>query len=164
MNNISLNKETLELRRGIQYIVVDALYINDIKEEISNLSSENIVSEIRNKVFPYTDTPFAEYIPTESIFNLEQIKKVDYNQIKTIDKSVLSTDSGVLIFIAEKLFENFVLKFDYGDLVNSSTNLINIDYWNSITSDYILSDVAILVSPGIDVGVEFDGGGTYKII
>lgn len=163
MENISLNKEAVELKSGKKYIIIDALYINYIKEEISNLNIKNLTDEIRSKVFPYTDTPFAEYIPKENIFDIEHIRKIDYDQIKDI-KSVLSSDSGILVFISENLLVDFISKFDYEELVNSSTDLININYWKSITTDFNLSDVAIVVSSGIDTELEFDGGGTYKIV
>lgn len=124
MKNFSLNKESIDLICGIKYIIIDALYINDIKQELSNLKSEDIFDEIRSKVFPYTDTPFSEYIPLKDTFTLNQIKKVDYGQIADGDKTVLSTDSGVLIFINEKVFVDFVSKYDYGELVNSFSNPI----------------------------------------
>lgn len=163
MKNISLNKEPIELAVGIKYIVIDALYINEIKLEYQNFISNNIFNEIRNTVFPYTDTPFAEYIAKETAFTVDKIKKVDYDQANPEDKSVFSTDSGVIIFVNEKIFADFISKFDYDELVDSSTELLNIDNWSSISNNFNISDSAIIVSPGINSGVEFDGGGTYKI-
>lgn len=163
MKNFSSNKESIDLLCGIKYIIIDALYLNDIKQELSNLKNESIFDEIRSKVFPYTDTPFAEYIPLKDTFTLNQIKKVDYDQVVDGDKTVLSVDSGVLIFISEKAFVDFVSKYDYGELVNSEIDLLNIDYWYSIINSYNLFDIAVVVSPGIDSGVDFDGSGLYKI-
>lgn len=163
IQNISLNREPVELRCGIKYIIIDALYINDVKQELSNLSSDNLINEVRIKVFPFTDTPFVEYTPKMKFFTINQIKKVEYDQIDFSKNNVLSTDSGVLIFINEIIFIDFVTKFDYGELVNSQTDLLNIFYWRSIVNNYNLLDIAIVVSPGVDFGVEFDGSGSYMI-
>lgn len=163
MKNISLNKEPIELTASIKYIVIDALYINEIRLEVSNLTNDNIFNEIRSTVFPYTETPFAEYIPMESVFTLDKIKKVDYDQIHSDDSSVFSTDSGVIVFVNEKIFIDFTSKFDYDELVDSSTELLNVGYWISIVNDFNLSDTAVIISPGANSGIEFDGSGTYKI-
>ena len=77
MMNISLNKEPIKVNRNVEYIVIDALYIDDIKEKLLELRKDNIISEIKEKIFPYTDTPFAEYIPKNNEVNLNQIKKVE---------------------------------------------------------------------------------------
>lgn len=163
MNNVSLNGEPIELSVTIKYIVIDALYINDIRSELGHLKGDDIFNEIRNNVFPYTDTPFAEYIPEEKVFRLDQIKKVDYDKIDVNDIGVFSTDSGVVIFVNKGLFIDFVLKFDYDELVDSPTDLLNLDYWNSIIADFNLFDVAIIVSSGINTDSDFNGSGIYKL-
>jgi len=163
MKNISLNKEPVELAVNIKYIVIDALYINEIKLEIENLTKDNILNEIRNSVFPYTDTPFAEYIPMENVFTVDRIKKVDYDQINSGNSNMFSVDSGVIVFINEKIFSNLLLKFDYEELVDSSTELLNVAYWSSTVNDFNLSDTAVIISPGENSSIEFDGSGTYKI-
>ncbi len=163
MKNISLNKEPIELAVGIKYIVIDALYINEIRLECPNLIGDNLLNEIRSTVFPHTDTPLAEYTPLEKVFTVDKIKKVDYNQIDFEDSSVFSTDTGVIIFVNEKIFIDFISKFDFDELVDSSSELLNIANWSSIVEDFNFSDSAIIVSPGVNSGVEFDGSGTYKI-
>lgn len=163
MKNISLNGEPIELSVTIKYIVIDALYINDIRSELGNLNKGNIFSEVRSVVFLYTDTPFAEYIPEEKVFNLDQIKKVDYDKIDMNDIGVFSTDSGVVIFVNKELFVDFVSKFDYDELMDSSTDLLNLDYWNSVIDNFNLFDVAIIVSPGINTGADYQGSGIYKL-
>lgn len=163
MKNISLNKEPIELAVNIKYIVIDALYINEIKLEIANLTNDNILNEIKNTVFPYTDTPFAEYMSMENVFTVDKIKKVDYDQINLDNSSMFSVDSGVIVFIKEQIFINFISKFDYEELVDSSTELLNVAYWGSIVNDFNISDTAVILSPGINSSIEFDGGGTYKI-
>ncbi|MEN5231572.1 hypothetical protein [Sphingobacterium faecium] len=76
MKNISLNGEPIELSVTIKYIVIDALYINAISAELAHLQRDDIFDEIRNIVFPYAYNPFAEYIPEEKVFNLDQIKRL----------------------------------------------------------------------------------------
>ncbi|MGK9126688.1 hypothetical protein M1D52_21920 [Olivibacter sp. SA151] len=163
MKNISLDKEPIELLPNIKYIVIDAMYINEIRLEISNLINEDILNAIRSNVFPYTDTPFAEYTPEERVFTLDKIKKVDYDQIDPKERNAFSTDSGAIVFVNERVFVDFTSKFDYNELVDSSTELLNVAYWGSIVNNFDLSDIAIIISPGINSGVEFDGSGTYKI-
>lgn len=161
--NISLSKENIELKCGVKYIVMDALYINDIREVLSNLDTTKIFDEISNKVFPYTANPFAVYIPVESSFSVYQIEKVDDDQIIDGDTSSLDTDCAVLIFINEKIFLDFVPRFDYDELVDSDHELLNMPYWDNIADNYDENDLAIIVSPGIGSGADFDGSGSYRI-
>jgi len=163
MKNISLNGEPIELSVTIKYIVIDALYINEISAELAHLKRDDIFDEIRNIVFPYTNTPFAEYIPEEKVFNLDQIKNVDHDKIDVNDIGVFTTDSGVVIFANKELFLDFASKFDYDELMDSSTDLLNLDYWNSIIDDFNLFDVALIVSPGINTSADFQGSGIYKL-
>lgn len=163
MKNISLNGEPVELTVSSKYIVIDALYINDIRSELGHLNKEDIFDEIRKIVFPYTYNPFAEFVPEGKVFRIDQIKNVDFNKIDVGDIGVFTTDSGVVIFVNKKLFLDFVLKFNYDELVDSPVDLLNLDYWNSIIDDFNLCDVAIIVSPGINTGVDFQGSGIYKL-
>lgn len=163
MNNVSLNGEPIELSVSIKYIVIDALYINAIRAELAHLKRDDIFNEIRNIVFPYTYNPFGEFIPEEKVFRLDQIKNVDFDKIDVDEISVFSTDTGVVILVNKELFIDFASKFDYDELVDSPTDLLNLDYWNSIIDDFNLFDAAIIVSPGINTGVDFDGSGIYKL-
>ncbi|MEN5231571.1 hypothetical protein [Sphingobacterium faecium] len=79
------------------------------------------------------------------------------------DIGVFTTDSGVVIFVNKELFLDFVLKFDYDELLDSSTDLLNLDYWNSVIDNFNLFDVAIIVSPGINTGADYQGSGIYKL-
>lgn len=163
MNNVSLNGEPIELSVSIKYIVIDALYINAIRAELAHLKRDDIFNEIRNIVFPYTYNPFGEFIPEEKVFRLDQIKNVDFDKIDVDEISVFSKDTGVVILVNKELFIDFASKFDYDELVDSPTDLLNLDYWNSIIDDFNLFDAAIIVSPGINTGVDFDGSGIYKL-
>ncbi len=163
MKNISLNGEPVELTVSSKYIVIDALYINDIRSELGHLNKDDIFDEIRKIVFPYTYNPFAEFVPEGKVFRIDQIKSVDFNKIDVDDIGVFTIDSGVVIFVNKKLFLDFVLKFNYDELVDSPTDLLNLDYWNSMIADFNLFDVAIIVSPGINTGADFQGSGIYKL-
>lgn len=161
MNNVSLNGESVKLTVGDEYIVIDALYISDIQQELNDLNKEDLYNEIRNKIFKYTDTPFAVYKATSEDFYLAKMKKIDVDEVEATD--VLSTDSAVIIFLNKRIFLDFVVKFDYYELTNDTIGVLNIEYWNSITNTYPFTDIAIIVSPGINSGTEFDGSGTFRI-
>lgn len=163
--NISINKEPIKVKNNIEYIVIDALYVDDIREKLSELEKDDIIKEIKNKVFPYTDTPFAQYIPKNNAVGIEQIKRT--NNILSEDRiipNIFSVDTGLLIFINRNKIINFVSKFSYNELINSKTEVLNTDYWKVITSDYSYEDIAVILSPGIDSGVDFEGSGTYYIV
>lgn len=162
--NISINKEPIKVKSNIEYIVIDALYIDDIREKLSELEKDDIINEIKNKVFPYTDTPFAQYIPKNNTVGIEQIKKSNISNEDIITPNIFSVDSGILIFINRNKIINFVSNFSYNDLINSKIEVLNINYWKVITSDYLYEDIAVILSPGIDSGVDFEGSGTYCIV
>ncbi|WP_316822893.1 hypothetical protein [Pedobacter gandavensis] len=125
MENISLNNEPLRLRTGTTYIIIDALYLNDIKECIQNIdTSSGIIASIKSISFPYMDTPFAMYLAKESLFDVSKIKKVHYSDIDVRDPSFFSTDTALMVFINETLLLQFVDAFDYNELVDSADALI----------------------------------------
>lgn len=164
MGNISLNNEPLRLRTGTTYIIIDALYLNDIKECIQNIdTSIDVIARIKSVAFPYMDTPFAMYLAKESLFDISQIKKVNYSDVDVKDPSFFSTDTALMVFISETLLLQFVDVFDYDELLDSGDPLINIDYWNSIVDQYDVLEFGLLMSQGIGVDADFDGSGTYKI-
>lgn len=163
--NISINKEPIKVKNNIEYIVIDALYIDDIREKWSELEKDDIINEIRNKVFPYTDTPFAQYISKNDTIGIEQIKR--HNNISNEDiitPNMFSVDSGILIFINRNKIINFVSNFSYNELINYEIGVLNINYWKVITSDYSYEDIALILSPGIGSGIDFEGSGTYCIV
>lgn len=163
MLNLSLNKEPLVLKKQNHYFIVDALYLNEIKNKLAEIDVANLSNEIREKVFPYTDTPFAEYKANENIFNIEKIRKVDYREVVIRDKS-FSTDTGLIAFIERKLLIDFIVLYKYDELVDSINEVINTHYFKKITANFLLTDIGFILSPGINSGVDFDGSGTYQII
>lgn len=162
-NNLSLNKESLQLNIGKTYILIDALYLNEIKVEKSRINSNNFLQEIRDEIFPYTDTPFAEYKANESIFEIRMIMKVDYKDVVLGNKSFFSTDTGLIALIDEKLLLDFLDFYDYDELVDSLDKPINVEYWKKLHAQYG-QDIGLLLSPGINSGFDFDGSGTYKVV
>lgn len=49
MENFSENYEPLELSPYEKYIVIDALYINDIRNELGSLDRSDFLNDIRKK-------------------------------------------------------------------------------------------------------------------
>ena len=41
---------------------------------------------------------------------------------------------------------------------------INISYWESITKQFELADIGLILSPGINSNIDFIGSGTYLIV
>ena len=161
MKNVSTNNEPLELRGDSQYYIIDALYITDIKNEF--LKANVLPKDIRNEVFPYTDTPFALYKPNESTFHIKQIVKVDYDEVVLEDFSFFSTDTGLIVFIFEGILIEFLKDFNYEDLVDSENELINEKFWEQLVSKFRHTDIGLVLA-GVDTENDFDGSGTYRII
>ncbi|MDL2141630.1 hypothetical protein QQY79_03785 [Flavobacterium tructae] len=161
MKNISNNSEPLELSIDKQYYIIDALYLNEIKSEFLRVSI--LPEDIRNKIFPYTDTPFALYKPDENTFYTNQIIKVDYDEVVLEeDLSFFSTDTGLIVFISEDILIEFLENFNYEDLVDSENELINEKYWKEIVSKFKFTDIGLVIANS-DSENDFDGSGTYKI-
>ncbi|WP_256012528.1 hypothetical protein [Desertivirga xinjiangensis] len=76
MKNLSLNNESLQLNNGESYLIIDALYLDELKDKKVPLSFNDTISWIRES-FPYNDTPFAIYKAKSDLFSNEQIRKVN---------------------------------------------------------------------------------------
>ena len=161
MKNISINNEPLELSIGKSYYIIDALYLNDIKKEL--LNTNNLPEDIREQVFPYTDTPFAQYKTNKNTFFVSQIKKVDYSEVILGDVSFFSTDTGLIIFIFEDILIEFIKDYNYEDLVDSEDELLNEKYWEKLVSKFNATDIGLILSE-MNSGNDFDGSGTYRVI
>jgi len=162
--NTSVNKESINLNKKKKYIVIDGLYLNSIKDELHSIDEKNLYSDIRNKIFPYSDTPFAEFIPRKTEFNINQIKRVPDDSLSLEkENNLFSTDTGLIFFVEVEIFLKFIKIYSYDDLLNSSTDIINKSYLENIFKNFPENSVGILLTPGIGSGVEFVGSGTYKI-
>jgi hypothetical protein len=162
-NNISIKQEPISLGLNKLYFVIDALYLNDIKAEIKNLDVTDLINEIKKKVFPYTDTPFALYKTLKNEFKINNIKKVE-NEDLIKDKTLLfSSDTGLIIFIEVSVLNKFIELYDYDLLVNSDIEALNIDYWHKIVLGYDYESLALILSTGVNSGIEFEGSGLYQL-
>lgn len=160
MNNLSIDSQPIKLRAREKYIVIDPLYLDDIRENLTLLDKNNLLLEIKEKVFLYTDNPFIEYVPLSEYFNINLISKVnDFDTIKGND--VVCTDSGMIIFINERVFLSLISRFSYGELTDSLTEIINQTYWKELMSIYDPYNLGLIIAPGL--GLEFDGSGVYRI-
>lgn len=161
MKNISINNEPLKLDIGQKYYIIDALYLSDIKDAV--LETNVLSTDIRTEVFPFTNTPFAQYKSSKNIFFVSQIIKIDYDDVTVDDFSFFSTDTGLIIFVLEDILMDFLQVFSYGDLVNSENELVNQKYWEELTSKFNVTDIGLIMA-SINSETDFDGSGTYKII
>jgi hypothetical protein len=164
MKNISfLNDDKIKLKIGQSYIIIDALYLMDIKEKLSKIDTIRLIDCIREIIFPYTDIPFAEYKSNLSSFTLNDLKKVDYEEVDISNRSFLCTDTGILIFVNENILLKFIELFDYSELVNSLIDIINIEYWDKLTNQFDEMDLGLMMSQSEDENEILNGGGTYKV-
>jgi len=169
MRNISfLNKDSISLKQSEVYLVIDALYLMDVKEKISASKNGNIkefLMSIKKNVFQYCETPFTKYFSTSSTeFDIKSIKKINYDDILGNFENYFSTDTGLVFFINLNILKEFVLKFDYDLLVIDSEDLFEFDYWDKITSDFDKNDIAMVYSMESNGNIEFCGGGIYTFM
>ncbi len=157
-----MNGEPISLRIGKQYIVIDALYLMYIKDLLPRLSGVNL-DDIRKMAFPYTDTPFAEYAPSSTSFLLSDMKTISSSQIKNDDKRIFAVDSGMIIFVNIEILIDFLLVYDFYELLGRTDTLIDFGLWTNWVSNHEALDTAIIVSPDIEAGFEFQGSGMYQI-
>ena len=163
MGNISINMEVVDINEGETYFVIDALYLNTIKPEIGQIAANRMEEDLRQKVFPYNDIPFAKFKALEDSFSVNQIRSIAYDKIEKGDLSVFSTDTGLILLIHEHILMDVVKECDYGTLVDSTTGPVNLDYWNRLAGQFNKGDMALILSPGLGFAVDFSGSGSYRI-
>lgn len=164
--NISIEGESLSINEG-NYIIIDGLYLDNIKNYITSNKIENNISlnKLKSKLFAYpkTNTPFAIIkLNQRTKFNVHSVRKSDYNSEDEDIEQCLSTDTGLLIIINTNLLVKFILKYDFNKLVDIPP--IDSSYWRSLTQEFDDNDIGLLLNPGINSGFEFDGSGYYKIV
>ncbi|AFD06142.1 hypothetical protein [Solitalea canadensis] len=162
MENISENGSSLILDAQKSYYVIDALYLSNINEQISSLNLLDLDNEIRMKVFPFTDSPYMKFKPLRNVLSVIEIRQ--NNETIKEKKECFDVDSGMIMLIDDKIFIEIVTKFNFGDLVDSQTSLINMVFWKGLTKQFELNQIGIILSPGVDSGYEFVGSGEYKIV
>lgn len=165
IHNISLKGEDLSLNSNKVYLVIDALYLDDIKEKFDKLDISKFKDEVLTKVFPYTDAPFATISPSSNIFKLKNIKKGVYEHYSPEKENYFSSDTGLIIFIEKSILIEFIKHYTYDDLIGENLEEdINLNYWGNLTSKFNKNDIGLLLSPDMHSSFEFKGGGFYKII
>lgn len=148
-----------------EYTVIDALYLTEIIDNFHLLSEDNFENDIRNLVFPFNDYPFATFNSTKEIFELSQIKKIDYKEAENFKSSCFSTDTGLLLIIRKEVFFQFCKMQDYNfdALVDSEDYIINLDFWNNITKTFKKTDILLFIAESSDSNYDFKGSGIYMV-
>jgi hypothetical protein len=166
MVNMSLHGEDISIEVGKSYYVIDALYLQNIKEELPNIStSHDIEAEIKSKIFPYTEAPFAIIFFSNSgdllaRIKISQIKKGDE---ENINAGSFSTDTGLIIMIERSIFLEFINLYDYNKLVEGDIELLNKDYWEQLQKNFGAHQCGVILAPRTRSEFDFDGSGLYEI-
>ena len=165
MANISLSGEDIFLLNGKSYFIIDALYLNDVKDELAGVDIDNLETYMKEKIFPYTETPFAVISLNNSgeerrRIEIKKIKKVEYDDI---DSRCFSTDTGLVVMIERSIFFNLLRHFDYNKLVGGLNEPINRLYWSELEGEHDAYTCGLVLSPGVNSGFDFVGSGLYKL-
>ncbi|QEC79319.1 hypothetical protein [Mucilaginibacter ginsenosidivorax] len=163
MNNISLNHESIRLATGSTYVIIDGLYVGDIKNSIKTSEKSGSIEEIQEVVFSYNAMALGEFVADVAIFDVSRIKKVTYDKSLLAKKNVVSTDTGLLLFINKLAFWDFIERFDYDALVDSNVSLINELFWQSLIKGYEITDFALIIPAISESGISLGGSGIYEI-
>lgn len=161
MKNVIVNGDEMIILDTGSYIVIDCLYINDIKRCISENKISNInTADLKNTVFPYSDTPFALIeLKQKTSFSTRQINKYNPDKPMVKPSNSFSTDTGLIVLINEQIFFEAIMKIDYNQVVDSI--LSDFVLWDKLYNDFDEYELALILSSDNDS--EFDGSGTYTI-
>ena len=165
MANISLKGEDILLRSGKSYFIIDALYLNDVKNGLTDVDTYDLENDIRRRIFPYTETPFA-IIALDKIgdgLQAIEIDKIKKAGDEDVNPRCFSTDTGLIIILEKSIFLEFLTHFDYDKLVEGLSEPINLSYWTELEQQFAAYNCGLILSPGIKSGFDFDGSGLYKI-
>ena len=164
MENISLNGEPLKVDSGCIYVIIDALYLNDIKAALPDTKDSQSLSELRRSVFQHTETPFSERKFDFDILSIDRIKKVLNHDLHKSKHIYFSSDTGLVVVIKKEILFLFIKDYNYEQLVDDAVQPVSIDYWRSVVKALKATDVGLILAPGVESGYEFDGSGTYEIV
>ncbi|SFE33916.1 hypothetical protein SAMN05518672_105328 [Chitinophaga sp. CF118] len=160
--NISVNGGQIKLNIDKVYFVIDVLYCTKIKKNINVLDASNFGKDIKVKLFPDLDTPYAKFLNRNNLFSIEFIQYLD-EDIDSSDAALcFATDTGLIVFVEESIFIDFISNSDYDQFVDAATSS-KIDYWAMLEAKYTPGDIALVLAAGEDSGYEFSSGGVYKI-
>ncbi|EMQ95200.1 hypothetical protein D778_02721 [Xanthomarina gelatinilytica] len=137
-----------------KYILIDALYFNDIKNYLSKERNQINLNEIRKNVFPYMDSPFAEYVGSFKGKCIKPILKETENSVN--DLKTLSSDTGVILIINVDKIYDAIKNYNYDDLVDGVLD--------NKPSRFLKNGINILDKKCIVYKNQFSGGGTFKLV
>ncbi len=166
--NVSFGKDPIDVKVDQEYLVIDALYLKEIQAKGIETNGDNFLKIIKEQVFvyPYSEFCFAVTSFSRPTFEVRQIKKYAENETNhKIDKErIFCSDTGLLLIINLDIAVSLISKINYDELVNGDWDTdINIHYWRTVAAPFEYSDLALILSPGINSGVDFVGGGLYYI-
>ncbi|MCT4646086.1 MAG: hypothetical protein N4A74_13955 [Carboxylicivirga sp.] len=163
MKNVSQNGELVHLEPQVDYLVIDTLYLEDIKEYIENNNDLFHLEEVRDHVFEFMEYPFAEIRVEDGEFLINRIiQVVDIAKVNDLSRCFAS-DSGLIILIKKSLFKEVVKNISYEMLTDHKSEILNLNYWEDLSTKYLLTDLALILAPGINCGFDFTGSGLYLI-
>lgn len=155
--------ESILLNANISYLVIDAQYLNDIRDKKDMLGDPNWPERIKKEIFPYALNPFAflevkdATTPTVTINDINILAvSIDEADVRDKDQCTFCSDTGLIVFINQSYLKSFLLVFDYNTLTGSETDLIDKEYWNDIISKFKQNDVGLISTAS--------GSGFYKVI
>jgi hypothetical protein len=165
MTNLSFRGDDILLKSGHTYFIIDALYLSRIKTEFNSIPNNEYEQYIRNNIFPYSETPFSKFSLPKSKDKLTRILIRNIEKVvgEAVGATVFSTDTGIITIIEATIFLDFANAFDYDEMVDDNFNGVNEGLWSSIETKFGQFNCAIISSPGISSGLEFDGSGSYKL-
>jgi hypothetical protein len=139
------------------------LYINKIKKRIKEIDPNLQFEDYKNIIFPYARFPFAIYNSSSTTFEISRIKRNNYEFANSNSAIFFDSDTGILVLIKENKLLNFAKRFDFNNLVDSD-DLVNLNYWEEITKDYLETDIGLIAHQLDNNHPDLSGGGEYMVI
>lgn len=137
-----------------RYILIDALYFDDLKKNILENKNQINLNEIRKNVFPYMNSPFAEYVGNLESKCLKPILMETDNSFN--DLKTLSSDTGVILIVNVDKIYDIIKDYNYDNIIDNALN--------DMPFDSLKKGIRILDKKCILYKNEFSGGGTFRII
>lgn len=170
-NILSLSGETVKFSSlSKKFLVFDILHTEDLRiKKYLFLNQEYSISEIESEIFEWSDGSLlglyhlSNHFESEITIEVNQIKYFIPTENLTTEK-VFGTDSAVICLIDYNQLSVFLDIFDYEDFVeclSTSESRVN-EYIRNIEQS-ISTSFAIISTPGLGKGYEFDGSGRYII-
>lgn len=161
-NNLSLKGENIELTGKSDYYIIDALYLNDVKENLDYINTRNLEQELKEKVFPFTVCPIGRISTSDHSISIsiDKIKQISEAQVSS---SSFTSDSGLILLIRTDVFFKFLAIYNFDTLTEGLNDPVNIFYWNNVITQFPEKSCALILAPGINSGFEFVGSGLYSL-